>query len=60
MPDINDDDAAREIFRRLEEGGVEEAWVSNTLPFLVFIAIGYVVTILLGDIVLYLLTGLFF
>lgn len=60
MPDINDDDTAREIFRRLEEGGVEEAWVSNTLPFLVFIAIGYVVTILLGDIVLYLLTGLFF
>jgi len=58
MPDINDDDTAREIFRRLEEGGVEEAWVSNTLPFLVFIAIGYVLTVLLGDIVLYLLSGL--
>lgn len=60
MPDINDDDAAREIFRRLQEGGVKEAWVSNTLPFLVFIAIGYVLTVLMGDIALYLLTGLFF
>jgi hypothetical protein len=58
MPDINDDDAAREIFRRLEEGSVEEAWVSNTLPFLVFIAIGYILTVLLGDIALYLLSGL--
>ncbi len=60
MPNINDDDAAREIFLRLEDEGVEEAWVSNTLPFLVFIAIGYILTVLLGDIALYLLTGLLF
>ncbi len=60
MPDINDDETAREIFRRLKEGGVYEAWVSNTLPFIVFIAIGYGITILLGDIALYILSELFF
>ena len=52
MPDIQDDEAALEVFRRLRETGVGEVWVSNTLPFLVFISIGYVVTILLGDIAL--------
>jgi preflagellin peptidase FlaK len=52
MPDIQDDDAALEAFRRLREAGVEEIWVSDTLPFLVFISIGYVLTILLGDIAL--------
>ena len=57
IPDINDDNAAWEIFRRLKEDGVEEAWVSKTLPFLVFIAIGYALTVLLGDIALYLLSG---
>lgn len=52
LPDIQDDDAAIEVFRRLKEAGVKEVWVSNTLPFLVFIAIGYVVAIFLGDIAL--------
>ncbi len=53
MPDIQDDDAAIEVFRRLRETGVEEVWVSNTLPFLVFISIGYVITLALGDIALF-------
>jgi preflagellin peptidase FlaK len=60
MPDINDDDTAREIFRQLEERGVEEAWVSNTLPFLVFITAGYALTVLLGDIALSIISWLFF
>lgn len=53
MPDIQDDDAAVEVFRRLREAGVEEVWVSNTLPFLVFISIGYVIALILGDIALF-------
>lgn len=53
MPDIQDDDAAVEVFRRLREAGVEEVWVSNTLPFLVFISIGYVIALVLGDIALF-------
>ena len=53
VPDIQDDHAAVEVFRRLGEAGVEEVWVSNTLPFLVFISIGYVITLVLGDIALF-------
>ena len=55
MPDIQDDDAAVEVFRLLREAGVEEVWVSNTLPFLVSILIGYVITLVLGDIALFVL-----
>jgi prepilin signal peptidase PulO-like enzyme (type II secretory pathway) len=56
MPDIQDDDAANEIFRKLENVGVDEVWVSYTLPFLVFILIGYVLTIVVGDLALFFLT----
>jgi preflagellin peptidase FlaK len=53
MPDIQDDDAAVEVFRRLREAGVKEVWISNTLPFLVFISIGYVIALVFGDIALF-------
>jgi hypothetical protein len=52
MPDIQDDDSAVEVFKTFEASGVEEVWVSNTLPFLVYIAIGYVLALVLGDIAL--------
>lgn len=52
MPDIHDDESAFEIFRQLKEAGMEEVWVSNTLPFLVFISIGYFISILVGDVAL--------
>lgn len=52
MPDIQDDNSAVEVFRTLEASGVEEVWVSNTLPFLVYIAVGYVLALALGDIAL--------
>ncbi len=52
MPDIQDDDSAVEVFRTLEASGVEEVWVSNTLPFLVYIAVGYLLALVLGDLVL--------
>jgi len=58
MPDIQDDDGAEEVFRRLKEHGAAEVWVSQTLPFLLFIFIGYVVTLVIGDIALYSLVGL--
>ncbi len=56
LPDINDDEAAREVFTQLRREGVEEVWVSSTLPFLVFITIGYVLAILVGDVALSLLS----
>lgn len=52
LPDINDDRAAEEIFLRLRGEGVDQVWVSHTLPFIVFIFLGYVLTILVGDIAL--------
>jgi len=60
LPDIQDDEAATEIFRRLREAGATEAWVSHTLPFLVFIAIGYLLTLVVGDLALYVLSRLLF
>ena len=56
MPDIQDDDAANEIFRKLENEGGDEVWVSYTLPFLVFILIGYILTLVVGDLALFFLT----
>jgi hypothetical protein len=56
MPDIQDDEAAEEMFQRLRDAGVEEVWVSHTLPFLVFIAIGYVLTLIAGDPALFVLS----
>lgn len=55
MPDMEDDDAATEVFRRLRRAGVEEAWVSHTLPFIVFIAFGYLSALLVGDVALWML-----
>jgi len=60
LPDIRDDDAAREVFSRLREEGVEEVWVSHTLPFLAFITIGYVLTLVFGDIALAVLSRYLF
>ena len=59
MPDIHDDEYAEETFRRLRESGAGDIWVSYTLPYLLFIAVGYVISILFGDVALYLLQPLF-
>ena len=53
MPDIEDDEAAAEVFGRLRRDGVAEVWVSHTLPFLVFIALGYAVSLLVGDVAIW-------
>ena len=60
LPDIHDDDAARDVFSQLRREGVDEVWVSHTLPFLVFITIGYILTLVFGDIALAVLGRYFF
>jgi len=60
MPDIEDDNEALEIFKRLERAGIKEIWVSHTLPFLVFIAFGYISSIALGDVALWVLGRILF
>ena len=53
MPDIEDDDAATEVFMKLREAGVKEVWVSHTLPFIIFIFFGYISSFILGDFALW-------
>ena len=52
MPDIQDDESAEEIFSTLREEGLSSIWVSHTLPFLVFITVGYIITLIIGDLAL--------
>ncbi|MGD2201219.1 MAG: A24 family peptidase C-terminal domain-containing protein [Candidatus Bathyarchaeota archaeon] len=54
-PNIQDDDAALKAFKRLEVAEVKEIWVSHTLPFILFIMVGYIAALTLGDIALFLL-----
>lgn len=55
MPDIEDDDEAVEILQRLRHSGVTEVWVSQTLPYLVFITFGYLMALHIGDVVIWVL-----
>lgn len=53
-PDIWDDGKAAEEFRLLGERGVERVWVSATLPYLVLITAGYILSVAFGDVLLWL------
>jgi len=52
-PDIWDDERAAETFRRLGESGVERVWVSQTLPYLMFITAGYLLSVVFGDVLIW-------
>jgi preflagellin peptidase FlaK len=58
MPDIEDDESAEHVFQSLKESGLKEIWVSQTLPFLVFIFFGFLCTLLIGDVALWVLLKL--
>ena len=60
MPDIQDDESAWEVFNQLKALGVKKTWVSYTLPFLIFITIGYVLSLFVGDLALYFITSFLF
>jgi preflagellin peptidase FlaK len=54
LPDLGSDETASASFRVLTEDlGLKEVWVSPTLPFLLFISLGFFCSLLLGDIVLW-------
>ena len=60
MPDAYDDEAASAAFRVLTEDlGLGEVWVSPTLPFLLFISLGFLCSLLLGDLALWALDRIF-
>ena len=49
-PDIFDDDEANKVFRILREQGVDRVWVSATLPYIVVLLVGYLISVFYGDI----------
>ena len=49
-PDIFDDDEAWKSFRYLREKGVKRVWVSSTLPYIVVLLVGYVLSVVFGDV----------
>ena len=49
-PDLFDDDEANKAFRVLREIGVKRIWVSSTLPYIVILLVGYLISVLYGDV----------
>ena len=59
-PDVSDDLKASETVRNLKEKGRTHVWVTYTHPFLFILLIGYIITILLGDVSLWIVSRFFF
>ena len=49
-PDIFDDEEANKSFRILREKGVERVWVSATLPYILVLLVGYLISVFYGDV----------
>ena len=58
-PDISDDEKAVNILKKLKDDGREHVWVSYSIPFIVALLLGYLVTVFYGDIVMTLLWSYF-
>ncbi|OGD46152.1 hypothetical protein A3K69_04810 [Candidatus Bathyarchaeota archaeon RBG_16_57_9] len=54
-PDLWDDGAAEKTFTELKGRGYEWAWVSATLPYIVVMAAGYLLSVVFGDIIFWVL-----
>lgn len=48
-PDLFDDHEANKAFRVLRERGLSYVWVSSTIPYIVVLMVGYVISVLFGD-----------
>lgn len=57
-PDVWDDDKANKEFKVLREKGRQRVWVSATLPYIVVLFVGYLVSVLYGDIMFTVMTYL--
>lgn len=49
-PDLFDDDEANKAFNVLHERNLEYVWVSSTLPYIVVLTVGYIISVLFGDV----------
>jgi len=54
-PDIWDDGAAEKTFTELRGRGYEWTWVSATLPYIVVMAAGYLLSVIFGDIIFWIM-----
>jgi hypothetical protein len=54
-PNIWDDEDAEVVFRKFRDKGVKRVWVSWTLPYIVVMLIGYMLTVVFGDLLLWVL-----
>lgn len=57
-PDIWNDDKAEAAFRSLKEKGKENMWISATLPYIVVLLVGYLVSVSYGDVLFTLMAAL--
>ena len=57
-PDLFDDKAANRAFLVLREKNVERVWVSSTLPYVVVLFIGYIISIIIGDVMFTIMSAL--
>ena len=58
-PDISDDEKAVTILNKLNDNVREYVWVSYSIPFIVALLLGYLVTVFYGDIVMTLIWSFF-
>ncbi len=49
-PDLIDDEKAKKAFRVLREKGLDHVWVSSTLPYIVVLLVGYIISVIFGDV----------
>ena len=49
-PDLFDDDEANKAFRFLRERKLERVWVSSTIPYIVVMLVGYIISVAYGDV----------
>ena len=49
-PDLFDDEAANKEFKILREKGADKVWVSATLPYIVVLCVGYLISVFYGDV----------
>lgn len=56
-PDLSDDAGASSTFSRLRSMGRRRVWVAYSLPFLLVLGVGYLSSIILGDIALFVVSS---
>jgi len=58
-PDLFDDDEANKALRILREKGYDRVWVSATLPYIVVLLVGYLISVLYGDVMFTIMAALY-